>query len=145
MTLYITVGLPASGKSTWAKEQQEARPDKIRIVTRDDIRAMCGSRFEDGDEKIVADIRDSIIAHWLNADYDVICADTNLSPKVQDRLRSVAHGCRKSMEVVDFMHVPLETCLARNNERRASGDLKVPNSAIVNMWETHIQNKGDNK
>ncbi len=138
--LYITVGIPCSGKSTWARDEQSKRPDKVRIVTRDDIRAMCGSRFEDGDEKIVADIRDSMIAHWLNAGYDVICADTNLSSHVRNRLRSVAHGCRSTMEVKVF-DVDLELALSRNDQRWAEGDTKVPNSAIISMYETFNKEK----
>lgn len=138
--LIVTVGIPCSGKSTWAAKQQSERPDKVRVVTRDDIRAMCGSRFEDDDEKVVADIRDSMIAHWLNAGFDVICADTNISTKVQNRLRSVAHGCRSSM-VIERFDVGLELALSRNGQRWANGDRKVPDSAIIQMYEQLMKNK----
>ena len=36
----LTVGLPASGKSTWAKEQVSQNPGQYKRVNKDDLRAM---------------------------------------------------------------------------------------------------------
>jgi len=131
--LTITKGLPCSGKSTWAEAQREAHPDRVRIVCRDDIRASLGTRFEDGDEDLVARVRDYAIDQLLIAGYRVICSDTNLSPKVERRLTQIAKTRKVPHEVLSFMHVSLETCLSRNAERWASGNTKVPDSAIISM------------
>ncbi|MDP4688588.1 MAG: AAA family ATPase [Pontimonas sp.] len=138
-TLTLTVGLPGSGKSTWGEEMRQAYPDRIRIVNRDDIRAANGTRFEDGDEQYVAQVRDFMIDHLLVLGYDVICTDTNLSPKVRRRLAQIAK--RRKAEVIEtsFLHVPLETCLERNDIRHWEGDDKVPNSAIIKMYEQFVQ------
>src|SRR4051812_21985615 len=85
-TLTITIGLPGSGKSTWGEQMRAAHPDRVRIVNRDDIRATNGTRFEDGDENYVAQVRDYMIDRLLVQGYDVICTDTNISPKVRRRL-----------------------------------------------------------
>lgn len=138
-TLTLTIGLPASGKSTWAEGLRQEFPDRVRVVNRDDIRASNGTRFEDGDEQYVAQVRDFMIDHLLVLGYDVICSDTNLSPKVRRRLAQIAK--RRKAEVIEtsFLHVPLETCLERNNIRHWEGDDKVPNSAIIKMYEQFVQ------
>lgn len=136
--LTLTLGLPASGKSTWAAAQQAAAPDRIRIVNRDDIRASLGTRFEDNDEPLVAGIRDFMIRTMLIAGYHVICSDTNLSPKVQRRLMQIAKTVKARTSVQDFRNVSLDVCLARNAVRWQNGDCKVPDSAIVKMHEEFI-------
>lgn len=114
-------------------------PDRIRIVNRDDIRASNGTRFEDGDEQYVALVRDYMIDRLLILGYDVICTDTNLSPKVRRRLAQIAKTRKAEYIETSFLHVPLATCIERNDARWAVGDTKVPNSAIVRMYEEFAQ------
>ena len=137
-TLTVTIGLPGSGKSTWGEEMRQAYPDRVRIVNRDDIRAANGTRFEDGDEQYVAQVRDFMIERLLILGYDVICTDTNLSPKVRHRLAGIAKHRKAEYIETSFLHVPLETCLERNDRRWAEGDCKVPNSAIRRMYEQSV-------
>lgn len=131
-SLTATIGLPASGKSTWAESVRARFPDRVRIVNRDDIRAATGARFEDGDEPVVALIRDHMIDEWIVRGYDVICSDTNISPKVRRRLAGLAkHRKADYSEVV--INTPLDECLRRNYARWEVGDCKVPDSAIIAM------------
>lgn len=134
-SLTMTIGLPGSGKSTWGEEMRAQYPDRIRIVNRDDIRASNGTRFEDGDEQYVALVRDYMIDRLLILGYDVICTDTNLSPKVRRRLSQIAKTRKCEATEVSFMHVPLDVCLTRNTQRWILGDRKVPNSAIQSMHD----------
>lgn len=138
-SLTITVGLPGSGKSTWGEHMRQCYPDRIRIVNRDDIRAAMGTRFEDGDEPLVAQVRDFMIDKLLTRGYDVICTDTNLSPKVRRRLAQIAKTRKAECIETTFLHVPLETCIERNNARWERGDCKVPNEAIVRMYEEFVK------
>lgn len=131
-SLTITIGLPASGKSTWAEGLRKQFPDRVRIVNRDDIRAITGCRFEDGDEPTVARIRDSMIDALLVLGYDVICTDTNISPKVRRRLAGLAKHRKADYSEVVF-DTPLDVCLARNAARWEAGDCKVPDTAIIAM------------
>lgn len=140
--LIITIGLPGSGKSTWAEEMRVLSPDGVRIVNRDDIRASLGTRFEDNDEPIVERIRDYMIDQLLIAGYHVICSDTNLSPRVQRRLTQIAKTRKATHEIVSFTHVPLDVCLTRNTARWIAGDRKVPNSAIQRMHDQFLNNQG---
>lgn len=138
-TLTITIGLPGSGKSTWGQLMLDQYPDRVRIVNRDDIRAVNGTRFEDGDEQYVAQVRDFMVDRLLILGYDVICTDTNLSPKVRRRLAQI--GKTRKAEVIEtsFLHVSLGTCLERNDRRWENGDRKVPNSAIIAMYEQFVE------
>ena len=138
-TLTLTIGLPGSGKSTWGQEMLDAYPDRVRIVNRDDIRAANGTRFEDGDEQYVAQVRDFMIERLLILGYDVIVTDTNLSPKVRRRLAQIAKARKAEVIETSFLHVPLETCLERNKIRWENGDRKVPDAAIVNMYEQFVR------
>lgn len=138
-SLTITIGLPCSGKSTWGESVRARFPDRVRIVNRDDIRATTGARFEDGDEGVVAIIRDHMIDQWLVRGYDVICTDTNLSPKVRRRLAGIAKHRKADVSEVSFMDVPLHTCLTRNAERWANGDTKVPDEAIIRMHQEWVE------
>jgi predicted kinase len=138
-TLTLTIGLPGSGKSTWAEGLRQEFPDRIRIVNRDDIRAANGTRFEDGDEQYVAMVRDFMIERLLILGYDVICSDTNLSPKVRRRLANIAKARKAEVFETSFLHVSLETCLERNKIRWENGDRKVPDSVIVSMYEQFVR------
>jgi predicted kinase len=137
-SLTITIGLPCSGKSTWGEQVRSRFPDRVRIVNRDDIRAAIGARFEDGDEGVVKQIRDFMIDKLLVLGYDVICTDTNLSPKVRRHLANLAKHRKADVSEVSFMDVPLVTCLARNAERWANGDTKVPDEAIIQMHNEYL-------
>lgn len=137
-SLTVTIGLPGSGKSTWGKEMQDSYPDRVRIVNRDDIRASNGTRFEDGDEDYVAQVRDYMIDRLLVVGYDVICTDTNISPKVRRRLSGLAKTRKAEYTETSFMHVSLETCLQRNALR--FGAAYVPPSAILRMHTEAVKN-----
>jgi predicted kinase len=138
-SLTITIGLPCSGKSTWGEQMRSRFPDRVRIVNRDDIRAAIGARFEDGDEGVVKQIRDFMIDKLLTLGYDVICTDTNLSPKVRRHLASIAKHRKADVSEVSFLEVSLNTCLARNADRWANGDTKVPDEAIVRMYREWVE------
>jgi predicted ABC-type ATPase len=139
-TLYLTIGVSGSGKSTWAKAKQLAAPDRIRIVTMDDWRFACGSQFKDADEKVIKRANEFFIRQWLDAGYDVIVADTNLSARNRRRWAEVAKTCSNSgnhvaVEEVWFDDVSLETCLARVQQRVSEGGHDVPADAIRSQYE----------
>ena len=136
--LTITVGLPASGKSTWAETVRVNNPDGVRVVCRDDIREFLHANFEQGDERVVVAVRDTAIRGFLDKGYHVVSADTNLDAKTRKRLRSIADYAGADFEIQDFRDVPLEVCLTRNTERHERGDLKVPNTAIVDMHSRFV-------
>lgn len=130
----IYKGLPASGKSTAAKALLDEFPGRYKRVNKDDLRAMLDhGKHSKGNEKFVLRMRDQIILAALEDGKHVIVDDTNLHPKHEQRIRDLVKG-EAEVEIVDFMHVDVETCIER--------DLKRPNSVgsrvIRRMWQEHL-------
>lgn len=114
--LIITRGLPASGKTTWAREQR----DWVWRVNRDDLRAMLQTRWQFGDpayEDMCTEVQHAAIRALLENDADVIVDDTNLRPSTVEDLQDLAEEMGAQFEIKDFTHVPLAECLARDAAR----------------------------
>jgi predicted kinase len=119
VTLHITRGLPASGKTTWATAwTAEDRAGRVR-VNRDDLRAMLdsGEHIKGVTEKRVMAVRDAAILDLLREGFDVVCDDTNLPQRVARDLGRLAEQAGADLEVHDFTDVTLETCLERDAAR----------------------------
>ena len=136
--IIATVGLPGSGKSTWASQYQKDNPNTV-IVCRDDLRRMLVDyKFSKRNEKLVASIRDQVIVEAILNDRDVIVADTNLAPKTQNALIDLAASlCEKAnVELVfeSFLDVPVHVCVERDLKREHS----VGKDVIMKMWRQHV-------
>lgn len=124
-------GLPASGKSTWAKSQLEG--GKCLRVCKDDIRENMLGPWSRRKEKDVLKIRDDLIRLGVSLNRTVIVDDTNLHPKHERAVRALAEELGVEFEIKDdFLEVsPLE-CIAR--------DLKRLNSVGANViWQMYDQ------
>lgn len=120
--------LPASGKSTYAKELCAKHPNFIRI-NKDDIRAMMVSEFSKPREDIVLAMRDQAIVSAVEKGFGVVIDDTNFEPKHKERVLTLIKH-RKSTEFVEkFFDVPLSVCLERNRTRPNP----VPDQVIIDM------------
>ncbi len=125
LTVYFTIGLPASGKSTWAKAKVDKSPNGTKRVNKDELRAMLdNSYFSKGNEKFVLNIQDQIIKAALEEGKHVIVDNTHLAPKHETRIRELIKGLAV-LEIVDFRHVDLETCIKRDLQRFNSVGEKV--------------------
>lgn len=133
--LIITRGVPAAGKTTWARAWVAECPSRRTRVNRDDLRMMLwgiGSGLSREQEEIVTlTQREAVKAH-LRGGLDVVADDTNLDPSsVQSWLSwTIKHGFQ--VTVRDFP-VELDVALARNEAR----GLTVPPQVIVRMHEDH--------
>lgn len=135
-TLWMTRGLPASGKSTWARAKQAEFPlGEVKRVNKDDLRAMLdGGKWSSENEEFVVQVRDHIVVSALADGKHVIVDDTNLAPKHEVRLRQLAREGGADFELVDFTHVPLEECIARDRGRAAC----VGERVIREMWQQFV-------
>jgi len=135
--LIMLRGLPASGKSTWAKEQVEKSEGKTKRVNKDDLRAMIDSgKWSKKREKNILHVRDAMISIWLFEDYDVICDDTNLAQKHKQRLEELAYHRNAEFEIKDF-DVPLFECIKRDSLREKS----VGSEVITKMYYQFLFDK----
>lgn len=139
MKLTMTKGLPASGKSTWAKKQVVASNGRLKRVNKDDLRAMIDdSLWSKQNEKNILAIRDLTVKHYLNAGFDVVVDDTNLTPNHEETLRAIAEESGAEFHIESFMDVPLATCIVRNAQRANP----VPEKAIRSMFNIFVKKKG---
>lgn len=155
--LIMTKGLPASGKSTWAKEYVLGSGGRCKRINKDDLREMVDAgKWSREREKEILNIRDTLIIFWLNSGYDVICDDTNLAEKHLINLRQIVNNLNKDIihlkgtanieaknliefEVNDsFLNVPLTECIERDVER---GKKSVGRKVITKMYFDYIFNK----
>lgn len=118
-------GLPASGKSTWAKEKINENSNYIRI-NKDDIRESITGKWTSKKEKNVISIRNSLIKTGISLGKNVIIDDTNLNPKHEQTLKTLAQELGVEFEVNDsFLKVPVEECVERDIKRDKSVGYKV--------------------
>jgi predicted kinase len=84
----ILVGIPASGKSTYARQFIKGKSDKWIIVNRDNIRDMLGEYWIPTRENLVTNIEDNMIQEGLRHGYNVIIDATNINPKTIKRIEN---------------------------------------------------------
>lgn len=131
----LTVGLPASGKSTWAKKTVDGNPGSYKRVNKDDLRAMLdNSKHSRGNEKFVLKIRDNIILEALEDGKHVIVDDTNLNKVHHDHIKELVKGLA-TVEVKDFTDVDFKTCIERDLKRAVSVGQKV----IMGMYNKYLK------
>lgn len=123
-------GLPASGKSTYARLWVEQDRAHRARVNRDDLRAMVdNSVYVEGvTERRILAARDALIAGLLAKGLSVICDDTNLPARTIRDLAGVARRARAAFDVIDFTDVPIETCILRDAIRT---DKKPVGEAVI--------------
>lgn len=132
--VYILKGLPASGKTTWAKTQIQANPGSFTRVNKDDLRDMLhNGRWSKHNEKQVLRIRDEIIMQSLEAGRHVIVDDTNLHPKHEQHIHEMV---KKLAEVrVKFFDIDVESAVERDLKRTRS----VGRDVIESMYESFLR------
>ena len=132
--LLITRGLPASGKTTFARKLQ---PGVVR-VNRDDLRRMLHGRrlFTQWAEGQVTHVQRAMVEALLRARADVIVDDTNLRAKTVREWAELAARFHAAFEVHDFTDVPLEECIRRDAER--AEDERVGADAIRRMHDRYL-------
>jgi len=121
-TLYLTVGLPGSGKSHWAKQWVAEAPALRARVNRDCLRDMLHPGcYRLATETAVTTTAHAAVRALLADDWDVVCDDTNLRPERVAAWEALAAEAGARLEIVDFRHVPVEACVERDAGRPDRG------------------------
>ncbi len=123
-TILILRGIPASGKSTFAKNLVKENPGVYKRINRDELREMFdGYHLSRGNERFVKKIRDLLITEALIDGKHVIVDDTNLSEKNINRITQLANEHRKKtghevkVEIKEF-DIKLEEAIERDKKRK---------------------------
>jgi predicted kinase len=125
-TITIMRGLPASGKTTLARDMVQTSGGTIRRVNLDDIRAMlAASPHHDQQHKhrrhedVALAIQDAAILEAIEHGFDVVVDNTHLAPRIPNRIKRLVAG-RARFEVHDLTHVPIDECIRRDARRAAT-------------------------
>ena len=133
----LTVGIPASGKTTWARKYAHDVGNTV-IVSRDDIRH--AHNWKSGtNENFVTDIHRAQIEAALLNGFDVIVADTNINQRFRDKLVKFCHEHGADVEIKVFP-IGLDEALMRNDGR----EHEVPADVVRKFYDQYA-NCGVNK
>jgi predicted kinase len=134
--LTLTRGIPASGKSTWSRQQAELDPNNTVVVSKDGIRQMLGTYWVDEREPLVKVMSKELVKTALTAGYSVIVDDTNLHPSHEPSWREIAEEFDVEVVVKDF-HIDLWEAIKRDRERGS----KVGPEVLTNFFIERYTNK----
>lgn len=122
--LILLVGLPGSGKSTWAARK------KLPVLSSDELRRILADDPTDQSiHRRVFSVLRLLVKHRLELKRPVTCVDaTNLTPKERRPYIALARRHGVTIEAV-FFDTPVAECQRRNRLRKRV----VPREAIETM------------
>jgi len=132
LKIKILIGIPASGKSTWAINFIQKNPNYIR-VNRDNFRLMLKNQqfCEPKIENLITTLTNQTIHQALNKNLNVIIDNTNLKiSTIQNFIDEFKYMADIEYQIFD---ISLEKALERNNTRQ----LPVNSDVIKNMFKDY--------
>ena len=141
--MIITVGVSASGKTTWANQQEG-----FEIICRDTIRGVLFPEYHNGNYKFTKakenHVSEVTLNQWLIAvehGSDVIIADTNLNPKYREMWKQRGEDADYVVEFKDFP-ITLEEAWKHDQKR---GTYSVGREVISRQWKLWLEYSSKNK
>lgn len=136
--MVIVCGLPGAGKSTYARENFQDTGHKR--VNRNEIRRLLHSMitfgeswhadlFDERDEALVKHVERRIIEHLLHEGEKTLIDNTSVTAASRNHYLKLAHAAGRTAGVI-FLHVPVHTCLERNQDHEDH----IPDRVVVNLF-----------
>lgn len=130
--IIICIGIPASGKTSWAKEFVRKNSNWVR-VNRDDFRLMlknaqvCEPKLED----LITELSDAVVEKSLMKKLNVIIDNTNVKLKyIKELIEKFKYSADIDFRVFD---ISLDKAIERDKER----EMKVGEGVIKKMYENY--------
>lgn len=131
----ILQGLPASGKSQFAKELLLANPGRWVRTNKDLLREMAhADHWSPANEKFILQLRNTTISMALAAGKHVIIDDTNFGKNIQ-QIQELVKGEAQVQVNDSFLKVPVEECIRRDLLRPKS----VGKDVIMKMYNQFVR------
>ncbi len=129
----ILKGLPASGKTTWAKKFVEEHSNTYKRINKDDLREMLDAgKWSKDKENFILQMRNRIMVDSLNNGCSVIIDDTNLHSKHQLTVENIINSYNKTEDYdkqvttrVKLFDATVSECVKRDSKRDNSVGEKV--------------------
>lgn len=134
--LWMMVGAPGSGKSTWIANHEDAISDNRIVISRDKIRFSMVAEDEEyfSKEKEVFKEFVNQIEEGLATKEDVIVDATHLNEASRGKLLRAIKGSLNGVSVrAVVMNVPVTVALERNENRKGTRSY-VPRSVVRRMY-----------
>ena len=136
LKLIILKGIPASGKSSWAKEFIEGKENWV-IVSRDSIRESTGEYWVPSRENYITEIEDFSIKSALRNKLNVIVDATNLNESRNKRFDTIIQELKgENIEVtIEYKEFPvnIELSIERDKNRELHGERSVGKKCILDF------------
>jgi predicted kinase len=115
--LYIPIGIPASGKTTYWNEHFDK--EQVLRLSRDDINAMLsGTVYTQNINNVIKDAENIILESVLEAGFSIFIDRVNLTPKSRKRFINKAKSIKPKLYVVGLFFKPdLKEAVLRNDSR----------------------------
>lgn len=141
MTLTLCRGLPASGKSSWAKAQIARSDGNLVRFNRDEIRFMMFGAYvlDQAQENLVTKFQMEGIRAAFVAKKNVLVDDTNLSLRSLETFYSLVEDFQGSVQIrfQDFP-VDIKVCIERDKKRELAGDRFVGEKVIREISKRYM-------
>jgi predicted kinase len=139
LTLTATRGLPASGKTTWARERlAEDTTGRLARCNRDDLRRMLHTtpRYNTVSDALITIVQHNMIRTLLRCHISVIVDDTNLDLTTVEALQAIAAQQHADFSLISFTDIPATVCIERDAARE--GDRRVGAPVIRDMQRRYL-------
>lgn len=135
--IYLTIGLIASGKSTWAKKFVKENSDTYR-VSRDDLRFMTSDYSYTPENEAVVDwlYRSQIKDLILYTNHNIILDEQNLDKDRREKFKDWIRSIDPSQEF-EFIEKEFPITLSQAIERDSKRDFQIGEKVIKNTWRKY--------
>ena len=132
--LIILKGIPASGKSTWAKQWVEEDPKTRIIVNRDFIRRELSVYWVPSRESLISDLEYEMVKMAMSWGYDICLDSINLNARYFNKWIELSKEENYEIEYKQF-DISLEEALERDKNR----EFPVGESVIINFYNKYCK------
>jgi predicted kinase len=147
--IYVMVGAPCSGKSTWIKKFLASEKENFVVISSDniieDLSAKDGLNYSQGWEKYIGIATTMMNAEFRNAvnnNKNIIYDQTNMSSK---KRKLIISGLDHYEKIAVLFQCDTRTLFARNNKRAQTDGKFIPEKVILNMLKNYDPISKDEK
>lgn len=135
LQIILTIGIPSSGKSTWAKSEIAKDPNNWVRINNDQLREMMnGSVWSADYEKIIGNVRNHLIKDAIKCGKNIIIDNLNINRR---HFKDVAKICKAANADINLFeksfYIELDEAIVRDAKRE--GKAKVGEEVIKKWWK----------